>query len=281
MEEKRLSGFALVENDLAQAYCLYFREGSKGLIGTLFELPGNSRLGAAVSLLGKAIDALVGFVDIRRIEAQLPHFSLDHLGPYFRSRAFQSYLRQFMAFRLGISGPNRRAASFQTGLTEQKESPGDFIFQPWERKHDREAAQLIYHVYQNHIDAAVNDQYCSIAGTTRLVESIVRHRGCGEYLPQASIVAIHRSTGKLAGILGLTAVRPGTAHIPQIAVATGYQGIGLGSAMLCTAFEKLIRSGFFEVSLTVTALNSGAVRLYDRTGFRTFREFGAFVWNRT
>jgi ribosomal protein S18 acetylase RimI-like enzyme len=281
LEEKRLSGFALVENDLAQAYCLYFREGPKGLIGTLFEQPGNSRPDAAVNLVGKAIDALIGFIDIRRIEAQLPHFSLDQIGPYFRSRAFQSYLRQFMAFRLAISAPNQPAARSQTGLPGQKGTPGDFVFQPWERKHDREAAQLIYHVYQNHIDAAVNDQYCSIAGTTRLVESIVRHRGCGDYLPQASIAAIHRSTGKLAAILGLTEVRPGTAHIPQIAVATSYQGVGLGSAMLSTAFEKLVRSGFCEVSLTVTALNSGAVRLYERTGFRTFREFGAFVWNRT
>ena len=281
LEEKRLSGFALVENDLAQAYCLYFREGSKGLIGTLFEQPGNSRPDAAVSLLGKAIDALLGFVDIRRIEAQLPHFSLDRLGPYFRSRAFQSYLRQFMAFRLGVSAPNRRAAPIRTDLPGRIETPGDFVLQPWERKHDREAAQLIYHVYQNHIDAAVNDQYCSVTGTTRLVESIVRHRGCGDYLPQASIAAIHRSTGKLAAILGLTAVRPGTAHIPQIAVAAGYQGVGLGSTMLRTAFEKLVHSGFSEVSLTVTALNSGAVRLYERTGFRTFREFGAFVWNRT
>jgi ribosomal protein S18 acetylase RimI-like enzyme len=281
LQDKRLSGFALVENDLAQAYCLYFREGSKGLIGTLFEQSGNSRPDAAVNLLGKAIDTLGGFADIRRIEAQLPHFRLDQIGPYFRSRAFQSYLRQFMAFRLGISAPNRQTDPFRTGQPGQNETAGDFVFQPWERKHDREAAHLIYHVYRSHIDAAVNDQYCSIAGTTRLVESIVRHRGCGDYLPQASIAAIHRSTGKLAGILGLTAVRPGTAHIPQIAVGTGYQGIGLGRAMLRTAFEMLVRAGFCEVSLTVTALNSGAVRLYERAGFRTFREFGAFVWNRT
>lgn len=280
LEEKRLSGFALVENDVAQAYCLYFREGSKGLIGTLFALQSNSRSSAPVNLLGKAIDTLVDFADVRRIEAQLPHFSLDQVGPYFRSRAFQTYLRQFMSFRLGISAPNRQTPAFQAGRPGQNETSGDFVFQPWERRHDREAARLIYHVYQNHIDAAVNDQYCSIAGTTHLVESIARLRGCGEYLPQASIAAIHCSTGKLAGILGLTAVRPRTAHIPQIAVATGFQGIGLGSAMLRTAFEKLVGAGFSEVSLTVTALNSGAARLYERTGFRTFREFGAFVWNR-
>jgi len=278
--EKRLSGFAVLEDNLACAYCLYFREGSKGLIGSLFVEAGASQPGCEIELLRKAIDALVGFFDIRRIEAQLPHFSLDQIGPFFRSRSFQTYLRQFMTFRLAESPAGGGSSASQPGFRWPTAPRGDFTFKPWERKYDREAALLLHHVYRNHIDAAVNDQYCSLTGTTRLVESIVRHRGCGDYLQQVSIAAIHVSTGKLAGILGLTAVRPGTAHIPQIAVATGYQGIGLGSAMLSAAFEKLARSGYAEVSLTVTALNSGAVRLYERMGFRTFREFGAFVWNR-
>ncbi len=280
LEAKRLSGFAMLEGDLARGYCLYFREGSKGLIGSLFVAPGNPQPGCAIDLLRKSLDALFGYVDIRRIEAQLPHFSMDQIGPYFRSRAFQTYLRQFMTFRLAESPAGGGSFASQPGSRWPALPRGDFIFEPWERKYDLDAAQLLHHVYRNHIDAAVNDQYCSVAGTTRLVESIVRHRGCGDYLQQASIVAIHASSRKLAGILGLTAVRPGTAHIPQIAVGAGYQGIGLGSAMLRAAFEKLARSGFAEVSLTVTTLNSRAVRLYERMGFRTFREFSAFVWNR-
>jgi ribosomal protein S18 acetylase RimI-like enzyme len=281
LDEKRLAGFALLEDDLARGYCLYFREGSKGLIGSLFVEPGDSRAGFAVDLLDKAVNALVSFADVHRIEAQLPHFSPGQLGPYFRSRAFQIYLRQFMAFRLGTSNVNRTESRAPAGLSRQKGMTGDFVFNPWDRRHDREAAQLVHQVYRNHIDAAVNDQYCSLAGATRLVESIVRNRGCGDFLQDASIAAIHRSTGKLAGVLGLTAVRPGTAHIPQIAVAASYQGVGLGSAMMRASFEKLAREGFAEVSLTVTNLNSGAVRLYERVGFRAFREFGAFVWSRS
>ena len=280
LEEKRLTGFALLVDGCAKGYCLYFREGPKGMIGSLFTEPSDSGTGRACELLSITIEALFNFADVSRIEAQLPHFTVSQIGPHFRSRAFQTYLRQFMAFRLGISPANRQASDFQAGIPQRNAAAGDFIFRPWERRYDREAAQLLHHVYRNHIDAAVNDQYCSIAGTTRLVESIVRHRGCGDYLQDASIAAVHRSTGNLTGILGLTAVRPGTAHIPQIAIAAGYQRIGLGSAMLRTAFEKLSRAGFAEVSLTVTALNSGAVRLSERMGFRTFREFGAFVWNR-
>lgn len=280
LDEKRLTGFAILEDNLARGYCLYFREGSKGLIGSLFVEPGDSHMDRTNDLLGKAIDALTGFFDVRRIEAQLPHFSISQIGPYFRSRAFQTYFRQFMTFRLETNPANHLPSGPQERNSKQGPVPGDFAFHAWDRRHDHDAAQLLHQVYRNHIDAAVNDQYCSMAGTTRLVESIVRHRGCGDYLPRASIAAIHLSTGRLAGILGLTAVRTGTAHIPQIAVATGFQGIGLGSAMLQASFERLAREGFSEVSLTVTTLNSGAVRLYERLGFRTFREFGAYVWNR-
>jgi ribosomal protein S18 acetylase RimI-like enzyme len=279
LEEKRLSGYALLEDELARGYCLYFREGSKGLIGSLFVDTSDSRSGREIDLLRKAIDALSGFSDIHRIEAQLPHFSLAQIGPYFRSRAFQTYLRQFMTFRLAESPAGGGSSTSRSG-SRGAALTADFVFKPWERKYDHEAAQLLHHVYRNHIDAAVNDQYGSVRGTTRLVESIVRHRGCGDYLQQNSIAAIHQSTDRLAGILGLTAVRPGTAHIPQIAVASSFQGVGLGGAMLRVAFEKLARAGFAEVSLTVTTLNSGAVRLYERMGFRTFREFGAFVWGR-
>ena len=50
--------------------------------------------------------------------------------------------------------------------------------------------------------------------------------------------------------------------------------------MLKLAVEELQRQGFKEVSLTVTDVNRGAVRLYERLGFETFHTFGAFVWNR-
>jgi len=91
LDEKRLTGFAILEDNFARGYCLYFREGSKGLIGSLFVEPGDSHLDRTNDLLGKAIDALTGFFDVRRIEAQLPHFSISQIGPYFRSRAFQCY----------------------------------------------------------------------------------------------------------------------------------------------------------------------------------------------
>ncbi|HLI31040.1 MAG TPA: GNAT family N-acetyltransferase, partial [Terriglobia bacterium] len=106
-------------------------------------------------------------------------------------------------------------------------------------------------------------------------------RGCGENLEEASFVAIYEPTGSMAGILAVTAVRPSTAHIPQIAVASTFQRGGLGVAMLESSFRKLERLDFKEVSLTVTDQNASAVRFYERLGFETFHTFGAFVWDRT
>ena len=281
LEQKRLSGFALLEDGIVKGYCLYFREGSKGAIGDMFVEPGDSNVNRIALLLDHTMRKLIGMSGVHRIEAQLPHCNVDHASRFLHPHSFRVYLRQFMALPLNGEDGSAPAANWPVESSGQAESEsGDFLFLPWTRRFDQEAAHLIHNVYHDHIDAALNDQYRSYAGVSRLLESITRYRGCGDYLEHASTAAVHRSTGKLAGVLATTAVRVRTAHIPQIAVANGYQGTGLGTAMLRLAIQKLRRDGFPEVSLTVTSLNARAVRLYERLGFRTFREFGAFVWDR-
>ena len=280
--EKRLSGHVLVADSQAAGYCLFFCDGDKGLIGGLFVEPRGGRVDSARRLLDRSLESLIATPGVWRVEAQLPHFSLEGLEPCFRPRCFEAYHRRFMSVSLthrpqhDRSSSAGRARNAQGGLAPSE----DFLVLPWERKHDRDAAQLVYSAYRNHVDASINDQYGSLTGTTRLIENIVQHRGCGTFQPQISLVAIHRSTQKLAGILALTAVRPQTAHIPQVAIAKEFQGSGLGTALLERSFAELARQGYEEVSLTVTDLNVGAVRLYERLGFETYRAFGAFVWNR-
>jgi ribosomal protein S18 acetylase RimI-like enzyme len=281
LAERRLSGFALVVNHCPKGYCFFFIEGGKGLIGDLFLDPSGTVHPQALQLLERSISALVGTEGVHRVEAQLPHFSLEQLETCFRSHSFQAFLRQFMAVPLGANfapvTPLSTPQISEQGLTPNEE----FQLEPWTRKHDREAARLIYDTYRHHVDALLNDQYSSLEGAARLVDNIVHLQGCGEFLTRPSCAAVHVPSRKLAGILALTRVRSGTAHIPQIAVSAQYQGIGLGTTMLKNAFCELARCGYSELSLTVTALNSGAVRLYERLGFRTFRTFGAFVWRRS
>jgi ribosomal protein S18 acetylase RimI-like enzyme len=92
-------------------------------------------------------------------------------------------------------------------------------------------------------------------------------------------MAVHHPSELLAGIITVTGIRRTTAHIPQVAVAGSFQGIGVGSALMDAAFRDLLRSGYEEVTLTVTDANAGALRLYERVGFETFKTFGAFIYN--
>ena len=272
----------MIHGSEIKGYSFFFYEGEKGLIGNLFVEPESGGLAQALRLLEHVIETLTAIPGINRVETQLPHFHFDELNPCFVAHQFQGYQRRFMAVSLKDRQPcSRPDTAGQDPRAQGAHSIfGDFVIEPWDRKHDRHAALLLYQTYLNHVDAVINDQYASEAGAGRLIENIMHQRGCGEHLPHASQVAIHRATGKLAGVLALTSVRAQTAHIPQIAVAQEFQGTGLGTAMLELSFENLRQRGFQEVSLTVTDLNAGAVRLYERMGFENFRIFGAFVWNR-
>jgi ribosomal protein S18 acetylase RimI-like enzyme len=282
LEEKRLQGFALVNHRKIKGYSFFFCEGEKGLIGNLFVEPDGPVLPEALTLLQRVIETITKTPGIDRVETQLPHYAFDDLNPCFVAYGFRGFQRRFMAANLtqhsgrprSTGGPDVNPSAGSHAIA------GDFVMESWERRHDRQASILLYQTYKNHIDAAINNQYASESGASRLIENIMHQRGCGEFLPKASQVAIHRASGRLAGVLALTSVRPQTAHIPQIAIATEFQGIGLGSEMLERCFDDLRNRGFEEVSLTVTDLNVGAVRLYERVGFENFRTFGAFGWNR-
>jgi len=149
---------------------------------------------------------------------------------------------------------------------------------PWQKRFNSEAAEMLYESYRKHVDAVINDQYASVMGATRLVENIFHNQGCGDFLTHVSRMAVHRPTQKLAGILTVTRVRPRTAHIPQVGVGPSFQGLGVGTAMMEAAFQDLGEDGFDQVTLTVTDANAGAVRLYERLGFETFKTFGAFIY---
>ncbi len=296
LEEHRLSGFALVDGEHIRGYCFFFYEGEKGLIGNLFLEPSCPHVEFGERLLKHSLETLLATPGICRVETQLPHFTFEALEPLFRAHGFAGFRRRFMI--LSLREPSAAALPAQTGreaappawprgrgtgksaIENVPLEREDFLIEPWERHHDRQAAHMIYSTYRHHVDAAINDQYGSEAGAARLIENIVHHRGCGEVIAGASRVAVHLPTRKLAGLLALTAVRPHTAHIPQVAVGPEFQGLGLGSSLMAAGFGDCLRQGFDEVSLTVTDSNSRAVRLYERLGFQTFRTFGAFVWNR-
>lgn len=281
LDEQRLSGYALLDSGKACGYSFFFYEDDKGLIGDLFVEPGGDSLERARLLLTHTVETLLATPGLRRVETQLPHFAPEELAPDLRAWGFQVYPRLFMVLALDDRWADPLAPPSLIPAKKAARLAAEFHIEPWTRRHDLSAAVLVYHTYHRHVDARINDHYSSTAGATHLLENILRHRGCGDFIPAASRVAVHRATQKLVGVLALTRVREGTGHIPQVAIAPEFQGAGLGTELLRRSFDSLVRGGYREVSLTVTDENSGAVRLYERLGFETFRSFGAFVWERS
>ena len=280
LRDKRLSGYALADQGRIQGYCFFFYDGEKGIIGDLYVLPELAGQGHKYELLEHSLETLIGTPGLLRIEAQLPHYERGDLESCFLPRSFQSFLRRFMS--LPLKNPWQAAGN---NLHSEPAAEAPWVREgieliPWQKRFNDDAAEMLYQSYRQHVDALINDQYASVMGATRLIENIFQNQGCGEFLTRASRMAVHRPTQQLAGILTVTRVRPRTAHIPQVGVGPSFQGLGVGTALMQAAFQDLAEEDFEEVTLTVTDANAGAVRLYQRLGFETFKTFGAFIYSR-
>ena len=278
LREKRLSGYALVDERRICGYSFFFYDGEKGIIGDLYVHPELAGLGHERELLEHTLETLLGTPGLRRIEAQLPHYEREDLESCFQPRGFQSFLRRFMSLALQYPRPPAGDPSSEPAIETRWARMGLEVI-PWQRRFNDDAAEMLYQSYRQHVDALINDQYASVMGATRLIENIYQNQGCGDFLTRVSRMAVHRSTQKLAGILTVTSVRTHTAHIPQVGVDPAFQGLGVGTALMEAAFADLAEEGFEQVTLTVTDANAGAVRLYQRLGFETFKTFGAFVYS--
>ncbi|MGO8786874.1 MAG: GNAT family N-acetyltransferase [Terriglobia bacterium] len=279
LRDQRLSGYALVSAGKIRGYCFFFYDGEKGIVGDLFVHPDLAGQGHERQLLENALETLLGTPGLRRIEAQLPHYEMEELESSFRSRNFQSYLRRFMSLSLNGQREHPRAASAQPVAEKPWVREGIELI-AWDKRYHDEAAELLFQSYRQHVDALINDQYASVMGATRLIENIFHNQGCGDFLSRVSRMAVQHPTQRLAGLLTVTEVRPRTAHIPQVGVGPSFQGLGVGTALMEAAFQDLAEEGLEQVTLTVTDANAGAVRLYQRLGFETFKAFGAFIYHR-
>jgi ribosomal protein S18 acetylase RimI-like enzyme len=61
---------------------------------------------------------------------------------------------------------------------------------------------------------------------------------------------------------------PGTLYISSLALFDGFRGKGLGTEMISIARDQARERGFDALSLLVFEQNTGAVKLYEREGFR-------------
>ena len=263
---RALSGTAMLDGRVLSGYCYYVYEEHKGLVGDLFISRPYRTRDRELLLLRSAVQDMITAPFVTRIESQLmlsPMYPLRSL-PY--SEYAQAFERDFMLTDLGAARdlPLRNVS-------------GLIRLDNWADYHQEAAALLIEEAYQGHIDSFINDQYRTVAGARRFLYNIVNYPGCGVFAPSASLVAIS-SIGQLAGLSLASVVNDRTGHITQICVAPSFRGTGLGYELMRRSLLRLLHAGCRRVSLTVTSSNEEAIRLYVSMGFRTVRQFHAYVW---
>lgn len=263
---RALSGYALVGGGRVNGYSYYLAEEGKGLIGDFFVREAVRDPVLENRLLESVLEAIWKTPGMRRVEAQLMMLGppLDRPMPY--SRWFQSYPRRFFEIPLSL-----------VRLLPAREAEG-VRFAPWDEDRQMDAARLISATYKSHVDSQINDQYRSPGGARRFLTNIVQYPGCGSFFSAASFAAWDRADHGMCGVSLASLVAPQTGHITQICVSPSHQGQGIGFELLRRSLTALAAHGCRTASLTVTSANEPALRLYERMGFRTRRDFAAFVW---
>ncbi len=269
VDTKVLPGYAAVERGRILGYSFFVYEGSKGVIGDLFVADGGRITNpheVENQLLTHVIETLQQSPGIHRIESQLLMHETGIVSPTFMAQGFSRHGRLFMILSLDKNAPSRRR------LHE------DVEIRRWTEADYQPAAALITTAYRGHVDAEINDQYRTLAGSLRFLNNIVRFPGCGTFDPESSFVAVQKSTRSLAGIILCSHVRQDVGHVTQVCVLPECRSQGIGEALLAATSGSLREQKCSLLSLTVTAANERAVELYRQLGFEEKRAFDAFVW---
>jgi ribosomal protein S18 acetylase RimI-like enzyme len=265
IDSRSLGGAAAFVDGRAAGYGFYVIEETKGLLGGLFVSSHFAQAAVSQRLLADMLAPLRALPHLERIEAQLIPFgtSFEHA---LVEQQFRLYTRQFMILPLAQASLN--AAPVLQGLRLER----------WDDRYFEPCARLIQLAYANHIDSEINDQYRTEEGALKFLKNIIILPGCGQFLPDASFVVKPLASDRLIAVVLNSSVSAGVAHTTQICVMPGFQGQRLGLRLMEAAAQALKSRRYHALTLTVTAHNAKALRLYEHLGFKTAKSFAAAVW---
>ena len=272
---RNLYGFVLLKDAVPIGYSYFIHEGHKALLGDLFVLAAYRELDVERVLLNHTLRAAAVFPGARRIEGQLLALSGELPDTSIYGRQVQVFPRNFMIADRTISEP---VIAERLGPSSSDASSAIVGYRPWSDRDLEPTAELIFRAYQGHVDASINDQYRSIIGARRFLFNSTQHPGCGLFYRKAARAAADRLTGTVVGACLGSLVQPKVGHVTQLCVDPRFRRRGLAARLLSQSLDAYWAQGCEAVSLTVTSSNRGAIKLYERSGFRTQRRFSAFVW---
>ncbi len=269
VDAKILPGYAAIDRGRIFGYSFFVYEGSKGVVGDLYVSNGgrvsNTRE-VELKLLMHVIETLQQSPGIHRVEAQLLAHETGSVARPFLDQGFQRHPRLFMVLNL------------RDTVSQPLPPHPDVEIRRWTEADYQPAAAIITAAYRGHVDALINDQYHTLAGSLRFLNNIVRFPGCGLFDAESSYAAVDRKAKNLIGLILCSRVRGDVGHVTQVCVLPEYRSRRIGESLMASTSRDLIKRGFSMLSLTVTEANAGAVNLYRRLNFETKRIFDAFVW---
>ncbi|MBM4003114.1 MAG: GNAT family N-acetyltransferase [Planctomycetes bacterium] len=152
------------------------------------------------------------------------------------------------------------------------EMPPGYAAHRWDESLVEAHAEVKFQSFRYEIDANVFPCLGDRDGCLRLMNEIARRDG---FLDSATWLLEYRRFGEPNGtfcgtIQGIEDAY-GLGSIQNIGVTPGHRGRGLGSILLANALRGFRAAGLRKAFLEVTAQNIGAIRLYQRVGFRKVR----------
>jgi ribosomal protein S18 acetylase RimI-like enzyme len=264
VDARILTGAVLLHRGEIAGYGHTCIEENKGLITDLYVRPPLRNGNAETDLFRVLLDGLIATRNVQRVESQLMLLGADTVKALQQSGTVHLFERLLMKLDANHSLPPGRPSTARR-----------FRIDRWNKSRHDSGAEVISLAHIGHIDAQINDRYRTLEGARRLVDDIVQFPG---FYHAASYIAFDIDTASAAGMLLASFVAGDVAQLTEVCVTPSARGAGLGYELLRKSVPALRDAGAKRISLTVTAANREAVRLYARCGFRTAHSFHAYVW---
>jgi ribosomal protein S18 acetylase RimI-like enzyme len=264
---RSLLGYALRVGRTIVGYAYHVCEGHKGLIGDFYLRRDYADPANEMMLLGAAVQGLMLVPGLQRIESQLLLLN----APPGQTLPFSRYLSRHERYFMEINRDDI--------LAMKPRHPAPRVtFLPWSDVFREETAHVMAGAYRGHVDSEINDQYRTVPGARHFLMNIIQYPGCGHFSSKASVVAIDKTSGRLCGVSLTSTVSEKSGHVTQLCVLQEARGTGLGYELMRQSMARLVDLGCESISLTVTATNKEALRLYESVGFSVTSLFPALVW---
>lgn len=143
--------------------------------------------------------------------------------------------------------------------------PAGYRWRPWHELLVDVHADVLRQAFHGEADAVLFPNLGCESGCRMLTRAI---RDCSAFCPEATWL-IDGPGGAVGAIQSL--IEAGDGSIQNIAVVPECRGLGLGTALLLRAMASFQALGVPQVELEVTVVNSSAMALYRRLGFRAYK----------